>query len=316
VALRNGTMGWDLAGLTCEQGKARRAPAPSGAGIAWAQAAARRVAARLGIARIDEPMLARFRAEADHRTLYLFDVRDPSEYEAGHMPGAVSAPGGQLVQATDHYVGTLGARIVLADDKEARASMTASWLRQMGWQDIFVLAASGNETGWPKSPVLGDEPPGELQIGCAELSAALAQGHATVVDLSSSRNYLKAHIGGAWFAIRARLDQALQRIPAHGMLVLTSEDGVLAGLAASEALALCDRQVRYLPGGNAAWRTAGHALTGDDPRFADEPLDVWVKPYERAADKSKAMADYLAWEVDLMASIERDGCAAFSAFPR
>ena len=44
VALRNGTMGWTLAGLACESGKARRAPGVSSDGLAWAKSAAARVA--------------------------------------------------------------------------------------------------------------------------------------------------------------------------------------------------------------------------------------------------------------------------------
>ncbi len=40
VALRNGTMGWHLAGLACDHGKANRAPAASGAGLAWAKSKA------------------------------------------------------------------------------------------------------------------------------------------------------------------------------------------------------------------------------------------------------------------------------------
>ena len=148
VALRNGTMGWTLAGLACESGKARRAPGVSSDGLAWAKSAAARVADRFGITRIDRGTLERWRADGE-RTLYLLDVRDPGEYEAGHIAGAVSAPGGQLVQATDQYVGTLGARIVLVDDAEVRAVMTASWLRQMGWGDVFVLVEAGGETGWP-----------------------------------------------------------------------------------------------------------------------------------------------------------------------
>ena len=79
-------------------------------------------------------------------------MRDPAEYEAGHLPGAVSAPGGQLVQATDQYVGTLGARIVLIDDAEVRAAMTASWLRQMGFADVFVLAGSGQRNRLAQTP--------------------------------------------------------------------------------------------------------------------------------------------------------------------
>jgi len=68
-----------------------------------------------------------------------------------------------------------GARIVLVDDKEVRAVMTASWLRRMGWKDVFVLVESGNETGWPENPVLGAEPMRELRIDSAELAALLAR---------------------------------------------------------------------------------------------------------------------------------------------
>jgi len=310
VALRNGTMGWTLAGLTCDSGKVNRAPAPSGDGLAWAKSAVDQVARRYGVTRIDRAALERFRADRE-RSLYVLDVRDPAEYAAGHLPGALSAPGGQLVQATDQYVGTLGARIVLVDDAEVRAVMTASWLRQMGWNDVFVLTEAGSETGWPALAILGPAPPAELRIECAGLAALIARNDATVVDLSLSRDYRKAHIPGAWFAIRTRLAPALAKIPLRGTLVLTSEDGALAGLAAPEALALVDRPVHWLEGGNAAWRAAGHPLTADDAKMADEPVDMWLKPYERPNDTTKAMNDYLTWEVDLLARIERDGSTNF-----
>jgi rhodanese-related sulfurtransferase len=311
VALRNGTMGWTLAGHSCERGKSRQAPGVSNAGLAWAKSAAGRVARRFGVARIDRATLERWRAEGEARTLYILDVRDPAEYEAGHVAGARSAPGGQLVQATDHYVGTVGARIVLIDDAEVRAVMTASWLRQMGWQDVYVLAEAGHETGWPVSPTLAPAPRPELRIDHAALAALTARNGATVVDLSLSRDYLAAHIPGSHFAIRSRLGGALGKIPLRGTLVLTSEDGVLAALAAPEAAALVDRPVRYLDGGNAAWRAAGHPLTADDPRMADDAVDAWLKPYERPNDTTKAMSEYLSWEVDLLARIARDGTTNF-----
>jgi len=313
VALRNGTMGWTLAGFTCDSGKANRAGDVSQEGLAWAKSAAERVARRFGIARIDAATLERWRADAT-RTLYLFDVRDPREYAAGHVAGAVSAPGGQLVQATDQYVGTPGARIVLIDPAEVRAVMTASWLRQMGWRDVAVLAQEGRETERPAARILGEEPPAELRIDCTGLAALLARKKATVIDLSLSRDYRNAHIPGAWFAIRSRLQRALAKIPLEGTLVLSSEDGVLAGRALGEAWALVDRPVRALDGGNAAWRTAGHTLTADDPRMGDEPIDVWLKPYERARDQAAAMEEYLSWEVDLPARIARDGSANFMQF--
>jgi rhodanese-related sulfurtransferase len=313
VALRNGTMGWTLAGFDCDSGKSRRAGDVSREGLAWAKAAAERVARRFGVARIDLATLERWRSD-DARTLYLFDVRDPREYDAGHVAGAVSAPGGQLVQATDQYAGTLGARIVLIDPAEVRAVMTASWLRQMGWRDVYVLAEAGRETAPPAAQILGDPPPSELRIDCAGLAALMARNEATVVDLSASRDYLRAHIPGAWFAIRSRLERALAKIPLQGPLVLTCEDGVLAGRAAMEARALVDRPVRALEGGNAAWLAAGNALTADDGRMADEAVDAWLKPYERPHDKAAAMREYLSWEIDLPARIARDGSANFIEF--
>jgi rhodanese-related sulfurtransferase len=314
VALRNGTMGWSLAGRSCESGKARRAPQPSSAALAFARSAAEAVARRFGILRIDREAVDKFRADAA-RTLYLFDVRDPAEYEAGHVPGALSAPGGQLVQATDQYVGTLGARIVLIDDAEVRAVMTASWLRQMGWQDVFVLAQAGSETAWPRAHIVGPPPPMELCIDCVGLADLNARDAATIIDLSLSREYRKAHIAGAWFAIRSRLPQALKKIPLRGTLVLTSEDGIVAALAAPEALSLLDVPVRWLDGGNAAWQAAGHAFAADHPRMADEAIDAWLKPYERPDDSTQAMNEYLAWEIDLLARIERDGSTRFAQFP-
>jgi rhodanese-related sulfurtransferase len=307
VALRNGTMGWNLAGLECENGKSRRAPAPSESGLAWARAAADRVARRFGVERIDRTALDRFRTEQDRRSLYVFDVRDPAEYAVAHVSGALSAPGGQLVQATDFYIGTLGARVVLVDDKEVRALMTASWLRRMGWKDVFVLADTGRATGWSENPVLGADPMPELRIDCAELADLLAHDEATVVDLSLSRGYRAAHIPGVWFAIRSRLAHALARVPLRGALVLTSEDGVLAGLAAPEACALTKFPVRYLSGGNGAWQQAGHPVTADDPRMADEAIDIWLRPYELPDAPKSAMTEYLTWETDLLPRLERDG---------
>src|SRR5262249_15027172 len=43
VALRNGTMGWNLAGLTCESGQTQRAPQVSREGLAVAKAKAKQV---------------------------------------------------------------------------------------------------------------------------------------------------------------------------------------------------------------------------------------------------------------------------------
>ncbi len=312
VALRNGTMGWSLAGLSCDRGKNRRAPRVSSEKLGWAKSAARQVAQTCGVETIDRAKLEALRRD-DGRTLYVFDVRDPAEYENGHVAGAISAPGGQLVQATDQYVGALGARLVLVDDLEVRAAMTGSWLRQMGFAEVYVLAEAGSEPGWPAMQVLENEKSPEAAIEAKVLADLRSRNAATVIDLSLSRNYLAGHIPDAWFAIRARLERALKNIPIAATLVLTSEDGVLAELAVAEAARSSERSVRFLKGGNAAWQAAGQPFS-TAPHWADEPLDQWRKPYERSGDVKAAMAEYLAWEVDLLPRIQRDGSLQFERF--
>jgi rhodanese-related sulfurtransferase len=308
VALRNGTMGWHLAGFVCESQKSDRAPNFTDGGLAWAKSAAQSVAEKFGVGRIDQIQLNAWRNDPT-RTTYIFDVRDPAEYAAGHYPNAISAPGGQLVQATDIYAGTLGARIVLSDDKEVRALMTASWLKQMGWKDVFILPVAGDEIGEPSHKFLC-EPPINESIDPAQLSSLLDQKSATVVDLSTSPHYRRGHIPGAWFAIRGRLNLAIEKIDVAGTLILTSEDGVLANLAIEEARAVTKAPVSLLKGGTAAWTAANYRLSTDG-RMADEPIDVWLKPYEQARDTEAAMNAYLSWEVDLLDRIEKDGTTHF-----
>jgi rhodanese-related sulfurtransferase len=136
-ALRNGTIGWTLAGLPLEHGQARRFGPVDEAARAEARSAAQALAARAGAQRLTA--VAGDAIDPPGRTVYRYDVRSPEEYAAGHLPGFGSAPGGQLVQETDVFAPVRGARIVLVDDDGVRAPMTAHWLAQMGW-DVAWLA--------------------------------------------------------------------------------------------------------------------------------------------------------------------------------
>ena len=320
VALKNGTMGWHLAGFKVAKGATQLAPDPTPAGIAKAKQAAAAVAKRFGVQTIDKKRLEALKAEREQRSLYLLDVRSPEEYQRGHVAGTRHAAGGQLVQSTDQYVGTRNARLVLFDDHGVRAVMTASWLIQMGWQEVYVLAdALVGETlvaGAEPVSVPGLDKVKVETIAPAALKAALDAKQAVVVDLDNSLAYRAGHIPGAWFAIRSRFATSLAKLPPAATLVLTSPDGVLARLAAPEAAAASGRPVKVLDGGTAAWRAAELPIETGDTNLADEADDAWYRPYDRKAGVEAAMRDYLSWEIDLVAQIERDGDARFHIAPR
>jgi rhodanese-related sulfurtransferase len=314
VALENGTMGWELAGLELARGRDEALPPPSPEGLATARALADDVAERFGITRIDDATFARFEGEAAERTLYLFDVRSPEEYAGGHLSGARSAPGGQLVQATDVYIATRNARILLIDDDGVRAVMTGSWLVQMGWPEVYVL--DGGLAGRPL--VHGPWRPSfpELEgaqvstISPAELKVLLDRNEVTIVDLGSSIEYERGHIPGAWFAVRARLPDSLRRVPKRRVLVLTSPDAALAKLAAAELSDCGFAEVRVLDSGTATWHAAGLPLAAGREAMADTPDDCWRRPYDPYA-REGARERYLQWEIELVHQIEREGDVGF-----
>jgi rhodanese-related sulfurtransferase len=310
MSLKDGTMAWHLAGFEVVHGATRRPPEASERGRRAAIDAAAGIAKRTEISRIDKQTLAGWRSEADRRTLYVLDVRTPEEYLAGHLAGARSAPGGQLVQETDAHIATWNARVVLVDDNGVRATMTASWLKQMGWNDVSVLVADASAGDWeigPRVPrVLGLAGAAVRSIEPAALQARLAAGDAAVVDLETSRRYAQGHIPGAWFALRSRLAEDLGKLPQPRTFVLTSPDGALARLAAAQLASSANTEFMVLAGGTEAWTAAGLPLETGAAHMASPPEDVVLSARERGQGREEAMREYLAWEIDLVNQMATD----------
>lgn len=314
VALKDGTMGWELAGYECERGSARVAPAPSAEGRRKAREAADAVARRFQVKFAHAPQVRAWLGDAT-RTTYLFDVRTREEFEADHLEGARHAPGGQLVQATDEQVGVRNARIVLVDPERVRSAMTASWLNQMGWDEVHVLEPDAGDWPLERGPRAPNVP--DLAHWPAIGAQELARVQATVIDLSTSLRFRARHVPGAWWAVRSRLAEARAELRDAREIVLTSEDGVLAQLAAPEAAALWPQaRVQVLEGGNRAWFAQRLPEATGMANATTTLDDVWYKPYdhEHGADYEKHARAYLDWEVALVEQIKRDPAIRFRAY--
>ncbi|OQE43306.1 hypothetical protein PENCOP_c003G01415 [Penicillium coprophilum] len=307
VALRNGTIGWTLEGLELETQKTERIPRPSSEASKRARQYAHSWANRVGVPFVDGDQLTRFAAELDYRTLYLLDVRDPEEYALGHPAGFSNAPGGQLVQATDEWVGVRGSRIVLYDTDGVRARMTASWLLQLGW-DAYVFE---DQVPVPDGLSLSKVPPwNPSKAGAITINDLQTLTGAILIDLARSPSYRKGHIPGAWFVSGPEIARDLGTIDGDGPIVLTSPDGEVAAMNIDEARSSVSREVYYLAGGTKAWVTAGHTLE-TEPRWLSQPIDVYKRPYEGTSNARKDMQGYLDWEYGLIAQLANDGVACF-----
>ncbi|WP_018268316.1 rhodanese-like domain-containing protein [Methylosinus sp. LW4] len=306
AALRNGTIGWTLDGLALDRGQERRFPSISREAHARALAGTRARAARLGVATLDAAGFQAALAERDRRTLYLLDVRSPEEYAVGHASGFRSAPGGQLVQATDEWVAVRGAKIILYDDLEARALSTASWLTQLGWETAVLAPDAVAATDVGPSPRA--RPPIIVAPGSTISPEELAarRDHVVIVDLSRSPVYRAGHIRGAFWAAAAHLERDLSTLPRDEQVVLVSPDGetALDNLARAQSVA---RGAVALAGGTQAFG----AVTAENPQWLSEPDDSYKRPYEGVDNSRDAMQAYIDWELQLVAQLANDGVANF-----
>lgn len=314
VSLENGTSAWLLEGFEPARGASTEAARPTPEGVARASEAASTLVDRFGIRTLTQAELDTFRAAQNEQTLYLFDVRTADEYAQGHLPGARSAPGGQLVQTTDRFVGVRQGRIVLIDDPDlVRSRITASWLIQLGHEHVYVYPATREElteTGQGDIRVLGDADAAKT-IEPSELDALLTADEAVVIDLDPPPPYFRERhfIPGSHVARRATLARNLSRIPGNGHIVLTSGDGAIARLAAAE-LVDNERPVVALAGGTQAWIAAGLPVKTGLDQPAIDPAEA-LPPLPTLEERRVSLAAYVSWGDHITDELQKDGLVNF-----
>jgi rhodanese-related sulfurtransferase len=311
-ALENGTQGWYLADLELEHGASRKYPDQvDAASLPALRESARALMERHAIETVSASLVQAW-LEDHARSTYLLDVRTPEEFAAGSVAGAVHAPGGQLIQATDQWVGVRNARIVLIDSDGVRAPVVASWLKQLGCH-VYVLEG-GIAAAVRATPGTPPRLPEIARISATQLNEALTSSIVSVFDLGSSMNFRRAHIPGSRWSIRPRLVEAARRGAAP--VVLVAEDDGVARLAAVDLIEAGITNVSSLEGGRAAWMDAGFptAASPDSPADAD-CIDYLFFVHDRHAGNKAAMRQYLAWETGLMAQLDRQDLSAFRVGP-
>jgi len=315
-ALENGTQGWYLNDFTLEHGGTARYPdTESPRDLDTARGAAQALTARFDVPHI-APSQATEWLQDRTRTTFLCDVRTAEEYAAQTLPGAQHTPGGQLMQATDQYVGVRRARLVLFDAEGVRATVVASWLRQMG-HDAVVLDG-GLQAGLSAGITASHGPVAEAAaprtVDASQLAAGLQDKSMLALDLRGSMAHRAGHIAGSRWSIRPRLAQDLHGVPHDTALVLVGDaDGNdPAALAIGDLYALGYRDVRRLAGGFSAWRDAGLPVAKGDETLPDARcIDFLFFVHDRHDGNKAAARQYLAWETGLIAQLDAQELATF-----
>ena len=306
-ALENGTQGWVLAGFELERGATRKYPDKiDAAALPGLQTTARKLLARFKVPTVTAKQIEGWLAEIN-RSLYLLDVRTPEEFQAGSLPGAAHAPGGQLVQATDQWVGVRNARIVLADSDGVRAPVVAAWLKQLGC-DVYVLEGGVNSGLTLPTPAKA-KLPALPKISADELKQALAAGTCSAFYLGPSMNYRKQHVPGSRWSIRSRI---VKDAADAKNVVLITRDTDVAQAAAIDLAEAGVTNVKLLEGGLATWTRAGYTLDASPATPPDaECIDYLFFVHDRHTGNREAMRQYLAWETGLIKQLDEQDKAGF-----
>lgn len=316
VALENGTQGWALAGLELDRGANGRIPSTAlPPDLVGRRHRVRRLAKTRGVRFIGPAELAGWLKDPT-RTTYIVDVRSDEEFSSDGLPDTIHAPGGQLVQATDQWIGVRGARVVVVDGELVRAPVIAAWLRQLG-HEAYVLDG-GIEAA--RRLDLNRSSGAAVRIGVlptaspSELKALADNGFVQVVDLRSSAAYREAHIRGAKWSIRPRLP-ALDVDPSLPTILIADEPRI-AEIAAIDLGETGMADIRRLEGGVEAWRDAALPLLATPDRPADdERIDFLFFTHRRLFGDPEHSRQYLAWEIGLVDQLGEQERAAFSILP-
>jgi rhodanese-related sulfurtransferase len=235
-------------------------------------------------------------------------VRTPEEFDAGSLPGAVHAPGGQLVQATDQWVAVRNARLVLVDGEGVRAPVVATWLAQLGC-DVHVLA-DGIRSRVAAQPPARPALPEVGTVTAPELKRMLDSGTCAAFDLGSSMSFRRSHVPGSRWSVRSRLSRDARNTA--GAVVLIAGNPDTARLAAVDLRESGVPDVRLLEGGLAAWERAGYPVEASPAVPSDaECIDYLFFVHDRHAGNREAMKQYLAWETGLLAQLDGQDRASF-----
>jgi rhodanese-related sulfurtransferase len=240
----------------------------------------------------------------------LIDVREVSEYEAGHIPGAVNVPLRTLAENLDKIPTDMPVFVYCASGH--RAALALSSLRVLGYDNVKAFSpswkawsAAGEEVSMEavvgetyEVPVFDQAtfdavegfvstiPEGWLTIGTAEkLEEAIAAG-AVLVDVREPSEYADGAIPNALSIPIRTIGDNLGDIPMDAPVVVYCASGFRAALATAALQIAGYTNVRAFPPSYAGWEAAYGENT-------EAPVEV-VAAIESNFDVVAVVSDYLA----------------------
>ena len=303
-ALENGTQGWMLADQKLDHGSSGSWKMTSlGSDMSSRQQRAKRLREKYPIRTVDQKQVSTW-SNDDSRTVFLLDVRDTQEFLNKTASGFLNAPGGQLIQATDQYVGVRNSRIVLLDTDGIRAPVIASWLWMQGW-DVYLMPFDIEQVSCLGSPTEAGLAIESVEEITADKVSALISGGYRVLDLRPSADYGKRCIEGATWTIRPKLKDTFANVGRPEQLLLIGTERDVIELAARDLRQLGAVDIAgYVGSMDLLEKNGCRLLVGASDLTKEQRIDYLFFVHDRHDGNKEAAKQYLSWELGLVAQLD------------
>lgn len=221
--------------------------------------------------------------------LVLLDVRQPEEYEAGHLEGAFNVPIRELAQNLD-LLPDKTAPIIVICKGGGRAMLAATSLQMLGYENVKVLKGGFDAWAAEELPTtveafqpepsaapeidadlfaavdgyLSGLPEGFALVSAPNLMAEVASSAPVLIDVRGDEEWAQGYLAGANHIWIDEFVSRLDELPADKStpIVVYCQSGYRGGIAAVMLNLLGYTNVRNLAGGVNSWLAAGLPLEG------------------------------------------------------
>jgi hydroxyacylglutathione hydrolase len=193
------------------------------------------------------------------RSGVVVDLRDQLAFGGGHLPGALGIGVSGSLSTWAAWIVPYETPILLVAESEADVEPAVRALVRVGLDDVRGWLAGGMGA-WRRQGLPIDTLP---QMSIPELAAALENGRSVdVLDVRADGEWSAGHIDGALHVHGGLVGERLGELPRNGRpLAVICGSGYRSTAVASALKRAGFDNVRNVPGGMGAWRSAGLPVT-------------------------------------------------------
>ena len=243
-----------------------------------------------------------------NKSTFIFNVTNSNK----NMNSIRHVPGGQLVQATDKYIGVWKATVILVDDGDLiRAGTTAIWLKKMGYQ-VHVLKKEIidiNTLKFKNKFLLK-----EKKLNIFEIEKFNNFKNTILYDIRSSENFMKIRIKNSIWLNRANLRKV--KIKKQQQIIIITDEFDKARLVIN------DIEEMNLGCVISLYKWKENELINHSNIIDNKPIlfpkkdciDFNFHTYKRHKGSKSHANQYLKWEIGLINKMDKQELSFFNIF--